>query len=187
MRRRDGVTNCPIPGVLCYEDTMPIRFWTHDCCNILSAQRTCSCGHVATESRWNLGVFEMMADHQIYDGLTPRGPHHRRLMPAITWTRRCTVCDGVGLIDTHRGERYRICRPCHGFGRFPLPGAPESEAFRRKVARKYPEVVLPYDAALAFKQMRALLLGRGRPVLNLASGRIGLAQAPAAHACKAGG
>ena len=166
---------------------MPIRFWTHDCCNILSVQRTCSCGHVATESRWNLGVFEMMADHQIYYGFTPRGPHHRRLMPAITWTRRCTVCDGVGLVDTHRGERYRICRPCHGFGRFPLPGAPEIEAFRRKVARKYPEVVLPYDAALAFKQMRALLLGRGRPVLNLASGRIGLAQAPAAHACKAGG
>lgn len=126
---------------------MPWKYWQNACCDPGvwrgSAQR-CSCTSGRDQrSRWMLKTDESKLRYQLHFGLTPMGPHRQLsddLLKAVT--RRCSHCDGQGLVESHGLASWKLCPSCEGFGSLPLPNSPELKAIRAEVAKQYPAAVV---------------------------------------------
>jgi hypothetical protein len=123
---------------------MPIRFWTHECCEsdvgTMSAAQNCrSCGKAGVFAGWHYERLEAMAIYQNQYGLKPTGPHRDLAARLIGEFRaQCVDCDGRGLLESTKAPGFTVCRFCRGSGSLLQIDATEFDAIRSAVLASYP-------------------------------------------------
>jgi hypothetical protein len=121
---------------------MPRKIWFHNCkgSRIGRGVEICpECGKRGTYDGWHYSVIEFMGAYTRRTGLAPYGTH-RALADELIESRmkRCTQCNGRGVIDINNGESFTSCSVCKGNLSIFDGSQEELEALRQEVLRVYP-------------------------------------------------